>query len=156
MATSCISDSMYNTLIMKNILLVTSLVMLSLSAFAQKDVDKHIRGLMDEQLKCWNTGDLECFMKHYWKSDSLMFIGKSGVTYGWQATLDNYKKGYPDGDAMGKLTFTIIDVEQLSADKAYVIGKWHLQRKEDAPEGHYTLLWKRIDGNWVIVSDHSS
>ena len=120
------------------------------------DAESHIRELMDEQLTCWNDGDLECFMMHYWKSDSLMFIGKSGVTYGWQGTLENYVKGYPDRDAMGELTFTIIDVQLLSEDKAYVIGKWHLQRKEDAPEGHYTLLWKLIDGNWVIVSDHSS
>jgi ketosteroid isomerase-like protein len=111
---------------------------------------------MDEQMTCWNDGDLECFMQHYWKSDSLMFIGKSGVTYGWQGTLNNYIKSYPDRGSMGKLTFTIIDIEQLSDDKTYVIGKWHLQRKDDAPEGHYTLLWKLIGENWVIVSDHSS
>jgi hypothetical protein len=141
---------------MKNLALVISILFVALTATSQDKIDTHIRGLMQEQMTCWNEGDLECFMKHYWKSDSLTFIGKSGVTNGWQATLDNYKKGYPDREAMGTLTFDILTVEPLSEDKCYVIGKWDLQRKDDAPGGHYTLLWKLIDGNWVIVSDHSS
>lgn len=141
---------------MRNLALVISILFVAFSASSQDKIDAHIRGLMKEQMTCWNEGDLECFMKHYWKSDSLTFIGKSGVTNGWQATLDNYKKGYPDRDAMGTLTFDILTVEPLSPGNCYVIGKWHLQRKDDAPAGHYTLLWKLIDGNWVIVSDHSS
>ena len=52
-------------------------------------------------------------MKGYWVNDSLMFIGKS-VTYGWQKTLDHYKKGYPDTAAMGKLTFNLLKFKPLS------------------------------------------
>lgn len=143
-------------LVMNRLAITLALIACSLFVQSQEDIGAHITSLMDEQQKCWNEGDLDCFMKHYWKSDSLMFIGKSGVTYGWQQTLDNYRKGYPDRDAMGTLTFTILNIEPLSDDECYVIGKWHLQRQEDAPEGHYTLLWKKLDGNWVIVSDHSS
>ena len=55
-----------------------------------------IRQLLDEQTLAWNRGDIESFMNGYWVNDSLMFIGKSGVTYGWINTLNNYKKGYPD------------------------------------------------------------
>ncbi len=119
--------------------------------------EEHISGLMQEQEDCWNEGDIPCFMKHYWKSDSLMFIGKSGVNYGWQTTLDNYKKGYPDKKAMGKLTFNNILVQRIGDTNCYVIGKWHLKREEGDLEGHYTLMWElRSDGRWVIVSDHSS
>jgi ketosteroid isomerase-like protein len=111
---------------------------------------------MADQELAWNRGDLEGFMQGYWHSDSLRFIGSRGLTYGWQQTLDNYKKGYPDTDAMGKLKFTILSVEQLSKRSAYVIGKWHLTRKAGDLEGHYTLLWKKVKGAWVIVADHSS
>jgi ketosteroid isomerase-like protein len=96
-------------------------------------------------------------MKGYWKSDSLMFIGKSGVTYGYNNTLENYKKGYPTRDAMGILKFTILKVEKISADAYFVVGKWHLTREKVGDvEGHYTLLFKQIKGEWVIVADHSS
>jgi len=127
-------------------------------AQAQKP-DKNTRAILDvmsKQEAAWNAGNLEEFMTGYWKSDSLKFIGSSGLTYGWQQTLDRYKKSYPNQAAMGKLTFTILSVEKLSAKSAFVIGKWHLKRAEDAPNGHFTLLWKKIDGRWVIVADHSS
>jgi ketosteroid isomerase-like protein len=115
-----------------------------------------IRKVMADQEAAWNRADIEAFMDGYWKSDSLTFIGSRGVTYGWQATLDSYKKGYPDAEAMGKLTFTILRLEVLSPGSAYVIGKWHLKRKADEPGGHFTLLWKKIGGKWVITADHTS
>lgn len=115
-----------------------------------------IRKLLDKQTQAWNRGDIETFMETYWKSDSLMFIGKSGVTYGWTNTLNNYKKGYPDTTAMGKLSFDILLIKRLSFQYFHVIGKWHLQRSIGDLSGHYTLLIKKINGKWVIISDHSS
>ena len=120
-------------------------------------VENHIKALMQEQQECWNAGDIPCFMKHYWQSPELMFIGKSGVTYGWQQTLDNYNKSYPSPEAMGQLTFDFVKVEVVSAESTFVVGKWHLDRSEDELGGHFTLLWKKLDsGDWVIVADHSS
>ena len=115
-----------------------------------------IRQLLDKQTQAWSRGDLETFMETYWKSDSLMFIGKSGVTFGWTNTLNNYKKGYPDTTAMGKLSFDILLIKRLSYQYFHVIGKWHLQRNIGDLSGHYTLLIKKIKGKWVIISDHSS
>jgi ketosteroid isomerase-like protein len=111
---------------------------------------------MNEQTRAWNRGDIEGFMKGYWKNDSLMFIGKSGITYGWANTLNNYKKGYPDTAAMGKLSFNIISVKKLSKEYYYVIGEWHLQRSIGDLEGHYTLLFRKENERWVIIADHSS
>jgi ketosteroid isomerase-like protein len=115
-----------------------------------------IRQVIATQEIDWNRADIEAFMEGYWKSDSLMFIGSRSVTYGWQPTLESYKKGYPDADAMGKLTFTILSLQILSPENAYVIGKWHLARTKDEVGGHFTLLWKKIAGKWVIVADHTS
>lgn len=95
-------------------------------------------------------------MQGYWQSDSLMFIGKSGVTRGWQATLDNYKRGYPDRAAMGTLTFTLVSMQPTGSKSALVVGKWHLARTEGDLQGHFSLLWKKLKGKWVIVADHSS
>ena len=140
---------------MKRILPLIFFLLIALPGFAQK-TEKSIRAIMQTQEDAWNRSDLEAFMDGYWHSDSLKFIGSRGLTYGWQQTLDNYKKGYPDRDAMGTLKFTILSVEQLSSKSAFVIGKWHLVRKAGDLSGHYTLLWKKIKGKWVIVADHSS
>jgi len=115
-----------------------------------------IRALLQKQTDSWNQGNLEDFMTTYWKSDSLIFIGKRGATYGWQATLDNYKKSYPDTTAMGKLHFNILELKPMAADLYFVVGKWHLQRTVGDLEGHFSLLIRKIKGNWKIIADHSS
>ncbi len=95
-------------------------------------------------------------MEGYWKSDQLVFIGSNGITYGWEKTLENYKKNYSDRIAMGELTFELIQLEPLSDDFWLVIGKWGLKRKKDNPKGHFTLIFRQLGSDWVIVSDHSS
>ena len=110
---------------------------------------------MELQKIAWNKGDVREFMKYYWNNDSLKFIGSRGITYGWQKTLDNYLKAYPDKTAMGVLKFTIVEASALSESAVYVIGKWELQKEKPAG-GYFTLLWKIINGRWVIVSDHTS
>lgn len=137
-------------------LVVCLVLFCSLSAYGQKTDEDQIRSLLAAQTHAWNGGDLEGFMQTYWRSDSLLFIGKSGVTRGWQKTLDNYRRGYPDPAAMGKLAFDIIKVERLAPDHFFVVGKWMLQRSIGNLSGHYTLLLRKIKGRWVIVADHSS
>jgi ketosteroid isomerase-like protein len=137
------------------LLFVTALLLFT-SVSAQSKDEQTIRSAIEEQRISWNTGDLNHFMKTYWQSDSLMFIGKSGVTYGWQNTLDNYKKGYPDTAAMGKLDFDILEVKRLSDSYFFVVGKWHLTRSIGNVGGHFTLLFRKIKNKWVIVADHSS
>ena len=123
---------------------------------AQSSDEKAILQLLDDQTKYWNQGNIEAFTKGYWNNDSLMFIGQSGVTYGYRNMLANYKKNYSDTVKMGKLTFDIIKVQQVSAEYYFVVGKWFLKRSVGDLKGHYTLLFRKINNEWVIVADHSS
>ena len=124
--------------------------------FSQSKDELAIGQLLDKQTAAWNLGDIDNFMQGYWENDSLMFIGKSGITYGWTNTLKNYKNGYPDTAAMVKLSFTLIQVKKLSKEYYHVTGKWFLKRSIGDIGGHYTLLFRKINGRWLIVSDHSS
>jgi hypothetical protein len=110
---------------------------------------------MKAQETAWNSGNIDGFMDYYWKSDSLLFIGSKGITLGWQKTLTNYKRNYPNKNVMGVLTFTIKENTQLSPTSIYTIGQWSLE-KEKPSGGYFTLLWKKINGLWVIVADHTS
>ncbi len=141
---------------MRKLLILSILFGCYLVSSAQKNARQKILTLLDTQTQAWNRGDLEDFMKGYWENDSLRFIGKSGITYGYNNTLNNYKRGYPDTAAMGKLQFTILVVKKLSARYYEVVGKWYLKRSIGDVSGHYTLLLRKINSKWVIVSDHSS
>jgi ketosteroid isomerase-like protein len=127
-------------------------------SMAQTPADRQtILAILDRQTFDWNAGLVEKFMRGYWQSDSLTFVGKAGITKGYAATLANYKKRYPDRASMGTLHFDILKFEFPAPGVAYVIGKWELKRpKIGDANGHYTLLWRKIKDKWVIVSDHSS
>jgi len=141
---------------MKTILILAFLIF-SLESFAQTAKDKQaILNVLENQRLNWNKGDLEAFMQGYVKSDSLLFVGSKGPTYGWQQTLDNYKKTYSGKAGMGQLTFGIKKVNFLNKDVAFVLGSWHLKRQQDEPQGYFTLLFKKLNGNWKIFVDHSS
>jgi len=136
--------------------LLSLLLVIVTVSFAQSKDETAVRNLLTKQTKEWNNGNIPAFMNTYWKSDSLMFIGKNGVTYGWQNTLDNYKKGYPDKTAMGTLNFELLEVKRLSEIYFFVVGKWHLTRSIGDVGGSFTLLFRKIKNQWVIVADHSS
>lgn len=124
---------------------------------AQKLTDRQaILNLLEQQRGDWNKGEVEAYMQGYWKSDSLLFVGKNGPAYGWQKTLENYKKGYPDKATMGYLTFGIKKVELLTRDRAFVLGSWNVKQEKGELKGYFTLLLRRIDGDWKVVVDHSS
>lgn len=140
----------------KYILAVTCVLAITLAVKAQSKDETAVRNVFEKQRQAWNTGDIDKFMEGYWHSDSLMFVGKSGVTYGWQNTMDNYKKSYPDTASMGKLKFDILEVRRLSVLYFFVVGKWQLTRSVGDIGGHFTLLFKKVKNKWVIVTDHSS
>jgi ketosteroid isomerase-like protein len=125
---------------------------------AQSTKDKlEILAILNRQQGDWNKGDIKSFMNGYWESDSLMFVGKTGVTYGYKATYQGYLKRYPDRAAMGKLKFTFINFSFPGPGAAFVVGKFHLTRPEKGNlEGFYTLLFKKIKGKWLIICDHTS
>jgi len=140
---------------MKKILL-SGLLLLSCCLIVQAQDKQAIMKVLETQRIAWNKGDIDAYMQGYWKSDSLMFIGHTAPAYGWQQTLAGYKKAYPDKAAMGQLTFGIMKVDILDPTNAFVLGTWHLKREKDAPGGYFTLWFRKIDGEWKIVCDHTS
>jgi len=131
-------------------------LLISWNLFAQNDKDfEKVKTILNTQAQDWNNGDIDKFMDYYWKSDNLQFIGSKGITYGWQNTLDNYKKRYPDLQTMGKLTFDIIKVDKRSKKIITLVGKFHLKREIGDLEGIFLLVWKKIKGEWKIIVDQT-
>jgi beta-aspartyl-peptidase (threonine type) len=119
--------------------------------------DVAIRRVLDAQAEAWNKGDLEAFMTGYWSSPELSFFSGSDKYRGWQATLERYRKRYQsEGQEMGKLTFSELDIQVLGPDSALVRGRWQLVRSKDKPGGLFTLIFKRFPEGWRIIHDHTS
>ena len=113
--------------------------------------------VLRKQVAGWNAGDLERFMATYWRSPQLTFSAGGQTTRGWQATLDRYRRRYPDRKTMGKLTFSNPEFTSLGAEAALVLGNWRLDREEQEPaQGNFSIVLRKMNGRWLIVHDHSS
>lgn len=141
---------------MKKLILFILFSVKIIQVAAQEDDKKLILTVLENQRIAWNRGDILEYMQGYLKSDSLLFVGKSGPNYGWENTLSNYQKSYPDKQAMGFLSFRIREVKLFSPNHAFVLGAWHLKRDKDEPQGYFTLILTKIKGQWKIMADHSS
>ncbi len=128
------------------------------AALAFDSPEPAVRKLLAEQQAAWNRADLESYMAGYWRSPELTFMSGATTTKGWDETLARYRKRYQgSGNEMGKLDFTELLVEPLSADAAFVRGHWHLTfRSGKGAGGLFTLLVKRVPEGLRVVVDHSS
>jgi ketosteroid isomerase-like protein len=120
------------------------------------DPEAAIRNLLATQTAAWNRGDIPAFMHGYWADEKLRFASGNSVATGWKQTLARYRSRYGDKAAMGRLEFTAVQIEALGPDSAYAFGHWKLVRAKDQPQGLFTLILRRIKGEWLIVHDHTS
>lgn len=120
----------------------------------EKDIEA-IKKVLHKSAENWSKGDLEGYMNVYWKSSELQFIGKNGITYGWDETYKKYKKSYPTSQHTGQLTFKVLSINYLAKNLYSLTGEYYLKREKGDTNGIFTLIFKKINNNWVIVSDHS-
>lgn len=147
-------------MISKTLHFFIALFLFSLNSYSQNPISLKdslgIMNVMSLQQDAWNNGDIDSFMQGYLKSEELVFSGKSGPIYGWENTRKRYYSSYPNTQIMGKLNFTVKKIRSISLNSAYLIGEYYLKRSTEDSYGYFTLLWKKVDDNWLIVSDHTS
>ena len=151
------STSICGMIVVAYIALATNFLNAQDKSASNDATKKSIGKLLQTQVDCWNKEDLEGFMQTYWKSEKLTFSAGGQTTRGWQQTFDRYKKRYQTGDAeMGKLRFDNLEIEMLGDDSCFVLGRWHLKMSNENPEGNFSLVMKKMKGEWKIIHDHSS
>ncbi len=146
---------------MKVVALLSLLFIFSTVSSAQSEresarIKSDILAVMDAQMVAWNRGDIDDFMRGYWKSEKLIFASGDTITRGWQTTLDRYKNSYSSKEKMGALSFGDIQITVISKDAAVVLGSWSLVRASDNPKGKFTLIFRKTTDGWRIVHDHTS
>lgn len=119
---------------------------------------REVRAVLDAQVAAWNRGDLEGFMKGYWRSPELTFTSGTTQTSGWDETLARYKRRYQgEGREMGTLTFADISILPLERHTALARGRWKLVFSDGkSSEGLFTLVLKQLPEGWRVIHDHTS
>ena len=120
------------------------------------DEDAIMNNFINQTL-CWNKGDIDCYMENYYDSDDVRTIGKSGQTWGYEKIKELYKKGYSP-ENMGQLHFDEMNLTRLSDKHYYVVGRYNLtyDNKDEIRQGWFSVIMKKINGKWWMVSDHSN
>ena len=126
------------------------------AAGASSDPEAPIRELLAKQQTAWNAGDVDSFLIGYWESEQLTFSGSGGITRGFNGVRERYKKSYPNREAMGKLDFSGLEIQELGPDAALVLGHWHLERVTGNVGGVFSLVFRRLPEGWRIIHDHTS
>ena len=135
--------------------LIVSTTTISSQNIKEKD-SLQILTVLETQRQAWNNFDIDEFMQGYLKSDKLVFSGSNGPIYGWNFVKDRYLKTYSSNELMGYLDFEINDLFLISKKVALLLGKFNIKRDNENLSGYFTLIFKKIKGNWYIVSDHTS
>jgi ketosteroid isomerase-like protein len=115
-----------------------------------------VESVLRTQEEAWNRGDVDAFMEHYWTSDDLTFSSGGKTTRGWNATHDRYREKYPTREKMGRVSFSGLEITQLGDSAALVLGQWNLDRESEPLSGNFSIVFRKLDGRWVIVHDHTS
>lgn len=117
-----------------------------------------VRAVLERQVVDWNRGDLDGFLAGYWKSPKVVFQSGGQRYDGWEAMRDRYRRRYQaEGRAMGKLTFTGLEIEPLGPESALARGRWNLKMPDGStPGGLFTVIFRKFPEGWKIVHDHTS
>lgn len=123
---------------------------------AKSKAEQSILDNFNEQVRCWNAGDIECYCQGYLKSGETRIVSSRGITSGYEAILASYQKNWPK-ERMGQLHFDQLRMDKLSS-KAYLVhGRFNLTYPEaKALSGYFTVVMKKVGGKWLMFADHSS
>lgn len=115
-----------------------------------------IGNVLDTQVSSWNLGNVREFMKGYWHSDSLRFINKKGINYGYDSVEGRYLRHYNTPEKMGVLSFKNLEFTALDLHHSVynVTGNWKISGK-DSSGGFFSLIFRKEKGNWKIITDHT-
>jgi ketosteroid isomerase-like protein len=144
---------------MRRLLAATGLLLLvagTSRSQSEAPISSAIIAVLDSQAVAWNRGDITGYMNGYWNSDSLIFTSGGRVRRGWEATRASYLASYGSRERMGVLTFSELEVHILTAESAWVLGRWRLERAGDSPGGIFSVVLRKFSGGWKIVHDHTS
>ncbi len=128
---------------------------------AQQDDSAALIAIIDAVEKGWEQGDGQPFRKHFLDFEGARYIESGGQDAGLTHLIEHHvepESGSFDGF---DVIFSNIDT-YVEGDFAWAVADFEYKAtlKSDQSKihgrGYETFLFRRVDGNWMIVHTHSS
>jgi uncharacterized protein (TIGR02246 family) len=150
---------------MRRWLLAVLMLVAAVPAAAERpDPRMQIEAAMQDSADGWDAGDLDAFLAVYADDPGTSFTGSKGIERGLGPIRARYIARY--GDQFGKgerpkrtqLRFHFEDFQMIGRRHAHLVARWTLTPVAggEAMTGMTSLLFRRENGRWKIVADHSS
>ena len=120
------------------------------------DDNQNIRAVFESGCAAWNRGDIDGYLSDYWHSDKVRWVSEGKVSYGFEAIASAFKARFDSPENMGKLEVADLEIQLLSENDALAFGAWTQTTRTATRTGVFTVHMKKINGEWLVVSDHSS
>ena len=130
--------------------------MSKISTEEYRRIEFAIRKVFEDGCAAWNRGDLDSYLASYYDSDQIIWISGGSLRRGKAAIVTAYKTRFSNPHQIGKLTLAELEVDILSTSDAFAFGRWMLDVENKSTEGFFTVLLRKIEDDWLFVSDHSS
>ena len=122
-------------------------------AFAQ--VEAEVNAILRRMEDTWNSGDLEGFLSAYWDSPDVTFFSNGRQVRGRATMASILRQRYAQD--MGRIGFGEPHFGLVGSDFAVIWGDWRLELGNGVTRhGVGTAVFRAIQGQWVIVHDHTS
>lgn len=117
---------------------------------------QRILALFESGCAAWNRGDIDGYLAGYWHSDKVRWVSGGTVRHGFEAIAAGFKTRFDSPDNMGRLEVDNLEIQLLGENDALVFGAWIQTTPAARHHGVFTVHVKKIDDEWLFVSDHSS
>jgi uncharacterized protein (TIGR02246 family) len=114
--------------------------------------------VITRQEDAWNKGDLDAFAAAYKDSPDTLFVG-SHISKGFTEMVAEYKRDYPNKDAMGTLSFSDPEPRILDEHYAILVGRYKLERSKKNggnADGAFSMVLEKTKEGWKIILDHTT
>jgi ketosteroid isomerase-like protein len=107
-----------------------------------------------------NRRDAAAESRFFWKSDHLVSVAQGTPTLGWDARDLNARQWY-GSLARQKIVPGQVETRALGADAVALLATYEqeIEAKDGRRwegEGVWSLVFRRMDGSWVVVWEHYS
>jgi hypothetical protein len=128
---------------------------------AQEDDAAALIAIIDAVEKGWEQGDGQPFRKHFLDFEGARYIESGGQDASLTHLIEHHV--VPESDSFDNFEVTFSNINtHVEGDFAWAVADFEYKatRKLDQSElhsrGYETFLFRRVDGNWMIIHTHSS
>lgn len=125
----------------------------SAGAPASRTTQDIVRGVLTANAAAWNEGNLTAFLNGYDQSGAVRLVNGADIVTGINGVRKHYQAVVERAGAMGRLTFSNLDVTMTAPEVATVNGRYAHESGPAKTTGAMTMVMKQVDGRWRIVQD---